>query len=175
MENNDNEVARMVTSLKPFLRNQNLGFQSRFRTSDISQEVAVQLIKRGGKLPHDEFGSGNAANQAWLLGVAKNVACKMRRSNLAAKRSVKSESTTTVAERTHSDTPAANAMHREISVKLVLAISKLDEDARKIIDYHYCRGFSLAETARTLGMCPNRIHRAHKKALEQLRKLLPTE
>ncbi len=171
MTENNNEIVELVEAVRPKLRRQNVGFQSRFGTSDISQELAVQLIEYNRVDKHNRTSDEPATSSlAWLSKVGKNVASKLRRYNSAAKRSVDVESEFDNQLHSSGQTPIDIAAFRELSTELIIAISSLDSVSRLIIDGHYNKGMSLNAIAEDLELSPRSVQRKHLQAIAELRR-----
>ena len=167
------QIGDLVESVRPKLRRLNVGFQSRFGTSDISQELAVRLIELDQNTDEECFREeSKTCSKPWLSKVGKNIASKLRRYHSAAKRNVKSESELEKGVQSGTQSPCENAIFHEHSVELVIAISSLDSISRLIIDGHYSKGKSLSAIAKDLELNPRYVQRKHKQAIDELRRLI---
>ena len=167
MSESTKDINDLLNTIRPIIRSQNRGFEFRFRTSDIMQECAVQLIKEKSK--RQNTSNDLPSNRGWLKTIAVSVVCKMRRFHLAKKRDVRRESQPSENCIEESHTPSEIAVFREMSAQLFLAIANLEKSQRRIVHDHYHRGLSLAKIAEQLELDPQYVRRQHKSALEKLR------
>ena len=144
-------------------------YQSRFQTSDIVQESAVQLISEFANC--DSESPGQITN-AWLKVVGRGNAAKLRRKNDAECRAVSKEVTLESDPKTSFASPEDSAEFAEVSASLVIAVARLDFLERKVIQAVYGENRSLASVAEELGCCKKKIQRVHTAVLDKLARSL---
>lgn len=155
----------VLEKLKTTIRGQRLTTsRSRFCTSDIVQESAIQVWQQAtnDKVPLEQI------NTAWIKTVAFGHFCKLHRFHLAAKRSTKSEAGTTHSATTKSLSPSEQVVIKEDAMTLLSAIEKLNAFDAQIVVGKFYEDKSLSEIARDLGVTRYQVEKRYVAVLKEL-------
>jgi len=163
------QIQHMLNRMRPSVSGKSGALSSRFRTSDVLQEAAVQLLQEAEKRPN-----GGDVSLAWLRCIGHGTVTKLRTKHLAAKRSKSSESPLTDFD-THSnsqDSPAEKASFRELSGNLVVCLAALNRDQREIIERYLADQESFSSIARKMDRPPHWVRRTYLKAISELKSMM---
>lgn len=165
-----NDFQEMLETIRTSVHGQShRKFQSRFGTSDVTQECAIQLINEFRS--RAEKKEEPTITRKWLKLIGRGTAWKLRRKNDALRRSVSAETLKDLdrVPNAASQSPDAVAILNEHSASLIYAIGQLSPLERTVIDGHYTKQMSLNEIARSLGINRKKIQRVHSAALAKLK------
>ncbi len=141
-------------------------YRRRYRTSDVVQESAIQLIRELTSEPEVR-----PVTQAWLSTIAKGNSARLANSHSAQCRTVlRSEyHSADRLEQTKAANPLQDSANREVLKALLSHIESLDEIERQIVDYHYRQGQSLNSIGKTLGFTGKQMQRQHRAIIQKLK------
>ena len=164
------DFQQLLEKIRPAIKGRVYGAcRSRFQTSDISPECAVQLIREVKKNKRIQDDGDPQISVAWLQTIGRGMLAKLLRFNEAQCRRASSQVELQSHSVTQESHPDDSAELSEASSALVLAASKLKPLQRQIIDLHYRQGWTLKKIGLKTGFHEKHIQRQHKLALERLR------
>ena len=126
---------------------------------DLAQEIFLQAYRRLGQLRDGRRFSG------WLLKIADNAAFRWRQRRMV---QIRFEQLLTAEWGEH----AVDESEAEREARMVVrqAIRQLSDAHRDVIEHHYFKGHSYAETAQQLGLEMNTVRSRLQKARQRIRK-----
>ena len=126
---------------------------------DLVQEIFLQAYRRLGQLRDGRRFSG------WLLKIADNAAFRWRQRRMV---QIRFEQLLTAEWGEH----AVDESEAEREARMVVrqAIRQLSDAHRDVIEHHYFKGHSYAETAQQLGLEMNTVRSRLQKARQRIRK-----
>ncbi len=141
---------------------------SRFDTSDIAQEVSLQLWK--------EIEENNLTDlflsDAYLDTITRGHVSKLRRFHMAAKRSMGKESSESSNHASQTPSPSAIVSNRDEVENVLLALCKLNEQEKTIIKRRFFEGAEFGEIAEELSETAQRIRRKYVKIIQKIKLLM---
>lgn len=169
----EEQLSELTNRIRVFAHGKNgQNYQSRFATSDIVQEAAIQLLRMSRK---DEQSMENI-NSSLLKRLAVGHSKTLREHHSALKRSVNSENKTCSQELTSDQrSPIEWAIKNEMNVQLVTALGKLEQEEKMVIDRYCIKGRSFNAIAREIGVPPHAVRKTYRNALRKLRSELTAE
>lgn len=165
---------RLIGTVRPFLKHQVLELVGRNRgaqddASDVVQRALMQAIEQ-----LDSFqGKTTAEWRSWLSAIAKNKALDSHRYWSSTKRQVQrvvGVNDGIQALASNEKSPSAVAIGAENSIRLELALRRLEPNDRQIIEYSQFEGLDHASIGQRLGISEAASRQRLKTALERLRK-----
>lgn len=138
---------------------------SRFDTSDVIQESAIQVWQHASK----SNVSASQINTAWLNTVVFGHFCKLHRFHLAAKRSTKNEvRETDRVEAVRQGSPENEASRKENAIRLLKAMESLGEMEAQVVMAKFYQDKSLSEIAVELEVPRHRLETIYRRAVKEL-------
>lgn len=165
---NWNELQKTI---KAFASGRSRGkFAARFDTSDVSQETLIQLLSIANKddVSIDEADSPPEVKKGWLRRAAVGNSSKLRRFHSAKKRDVNTEGVANETARQHQVTPERAAILNEQKIRLAMALQKLSDEERFVIDRYHARGMRIAAIASELDRSHYLTKKLYDSALSKL-------
>ena len=141
-------------------------FRARFDTSDVVQEATLQAWLRGDA---DEDSSPSGF---WLRFVARRHSSKLHAFHSAQRRSVHAEECPVYDSRHPGNDAPDQAMTREQTEQLLLALARLPKPLRLIVHLRFVERLSFNAIARTMERPPHWVRRQYRQALKQLHSLM---
>ncbi|MEM7315257.1 MAG: sigma-70 family RNA polymerase sigma factor [Planctomycetota bacterium] len=163
---NDSDFREFQEKMRRIIRGRYRRLSSRFRTSDVLQEGAIQMIKSGDmeKKPHE--------NMSWLRKIALGHGRNLFRFHTADKRTVNKEDDHEVERLLEHGSPDELVAQQELASRLMLCLTKLTPEQRQVIDLKVYSGVSFAEIAREMERSDSWVRRRYAEAIARLRVLL---
>lgn len=165
----DHFVQDLLDRMRPAIHGRHRGAMQRcFRTSDVLQEAAIQLL--------DEIEKKGAENiqvtQAWLNRIGRGHASRLRIRHAAQKRSAYATEVHVEDRASSCQTPDQVAERRDQWSNMVLCLGKLESDQRTIIHQHDIDGRSFREIAECMGLQEHTVRRRYHASLKELKILI---
>ena len=149
-------------------RRRRADMQRHFRTSDVLQEAAIQLLSE-----FDEQGdSEREISQAWLSCVARGHVSRLEAWHQRKKRSASSTKPLTHECVTDGPSPAESAERKDLWAKAAVALAVLPREQREIIHRHDVNGESFRTIGEALGRPHHQVKRLYHKAIKDVRSIL---
>ena len=138
---------------------------TRFGTSDVVQESAIQLWQKAAK---DNL-RPSEIDTAWIKTVAFGHFCKLHRFHLAAKRSPKAESGEAFAATSREDCPSKQAVKKENAIRMLASMERLDGLSQQIVHAKIYEDKSISQISKELSISQYRARAIYHEALSQVR------
>ena len=161
-------IQSLLDRMRPKVQGKNNKFSARFRTSDVLQEAAIQLIGKGKKQEDEK-----EPPQVWLDMVGQGTAASMRRQHSAAKRSCVRDRE--VNDNTlYANQPCTSevASSKELFEELVRCLTRLNAEDQEIVDRYFARQESFNSIAAHMEIPPHQVRRRYKKIMAQLKSFI---
>ena len=141
---------------------------SRFDSSDIAQEVSLQIWK---EIEENDL-VDLFLSDAYLDTMTRGHVSKLQRFHLAAKRSMDKESSENASCASQAPSPSAIVSNRDEVEKVLHALCKLDDLEKKIIRRRFFEGAEFQEIANELDETPQRVRRKYVKIIHKIKLLM---
>ena len=167
-------IQDLLNIIRPKVSGRSQASRSRFQTSDVTQECAVQLIKEFRK--REAEGVEPQVTKTWLTKIGRGTASKLRRQTNAQCRSVARESYQAVHRHTTTDNkPDDLAISKEIQSMLVFALTRLSSEENEVIDLRFNHNQTISAIARHMDLPRHQIQKIHDEALDKIRQDLESK
>ena len=149
-------------------RRRRADMQKHFRTSDVLQEAAIQLLA--------EFESkvdfAEEVSQAWLSCVARGHVSRLEAWHQRKKRSSASTKPLTHELQSNNPSPSETAERNDLWANTAAALAKLPKFQREIIHRHDLDGESFRTIGEAIGRPQHHVKRLYHKAIKDVRSIL---
>ncbi len=145
----------------------NTVFSGRYDTSDVKQEILIQIWQEAELVGIENVPLTNA----WLRSVCHGHQCKFKKHHAARKRSVTQEQQP-AANICHQDNPASQAENREEVSRALLAVSTLNDKQRAILRFRIFEQMSFVEISNRIDLPEQAVRRQYYQLLKQLKQYL---
>ena len=167
-------IQDLLNIIRPNVSGRSQASRSRFQTSDVTQECAVQLIKEFRK--REAEGVEPQVTKTWLTKIGRGTAAKLRRHTNARCRDVTRESKQDVQLHSSTDVnPDELAVSNEMQSMLVLALTRLSVEENEVIDLRFNHNQTISAIARHMDLPRHQIQKIHDTALDKIRQDLESE
>ena len=165
-----NEIQNNLSFIRSRVQRKNRKYQTRFGTSDVVQECAVQLLTefRSRQNKHEE---PQPIRKSWLAAVATRVAANLRRACDAQCRSIEVEESATDFV-SHQRDVTDQVLANEMSARLLHALGELSAIERQVLSLKYQRQFTFEAISKELDISSKRVQRIRNAAIAKLQKSL---
>ena len=162
------QIQQLLNRIRPTVHGKNPHLSSRFRTSDVLQESAVQLLREAKTREEDR-----PIPQAWLNRIGQGTVSKLRDKHLAGKRSKANETALQGDDMVApNQSPHEAAVTQELISQLVLCLAKLSDQQREIIDSYLANQESFNSIAKRLEKPPHWVRRTYRQSIVELKSMM---